>query len=171
MNGPDWLSDGIVICDSPLPTMPDECRTKIQASYPEKTVGLVMTAGLPSIGQLMKCGNFSSLHRLLAVTAKVLKFRWLLLTKVRKDAPTPSTDDLNKAETLWIIEVQKELVKNDNFPRDDDNVWRCRGRIQNANVFFSTKHPVLLLRTHFLTTLFVQSAHKSHAWRSQGNFD
>lgn len=63
----------------------------------------------------MKCGDFSSLHRLLAVTAKVLKFCWLLLTKVRKDAPT-SADDLNKAETLWIIEVQKELAKDDNFP-------------------------------------------------------
>ena len=116
----------------------------------------------------MKCGDFSSLHRLLAVTAKVLKFCWLLLTKVRKDAPTPA-DDLNKAETLWIIEVQKELAKDDNFPqwrrqfdlfRDDDNVWRCRGRIQNANVSFSTKHPVLLPRTHFLTTLFVRRAHE-----------
>ena len=29
MNGPDWLSDGVVICDSPLPTMPDECRTEM----------------------------------------------------------------------------------------------------------------------------------------------
>ena len=40
-----------------------------------------------------------------------------------------------------------------------DKVWRCRGRIQNANVSFSTKYPILLLHTHFLTTLLVQRAH------------
>ena len=27
--GPDWLSDGVVICDSPLSTMPKECRTEM----------------------------------------------------------------------------------------------------------------------------------------------
>ena len=76
----------------------------------------------------------------------------------------PSPDDPSKAETLWIMEAQKELVKNNQFSQwrkqfdlfqDNDKVWRCRGRIQNANVSFSTKHPVLLPRTHFLTTLFV----------------
>lgn len=168
MNGPDWLSDGVVVCDSPPPTMPEECRTEMRASDSKKTIGLLTTAGSPGIGQLMKCGEFSSLNRLLAVTAAVLRFCRLLLTKVRKDAPT-SADDLDKAETLWIIEAQKELVKDVKFPhwrkqfdlfQDDEKVWRCGGRIQNANVSFSAKHPVLLPRNHFLTTLFVRRAHE-----------
>ena len=66
-------------------------------------------------------------------------------------------------------EAQKVLVKDKNFPRwrkhfnlfqDNDKVWRCRGQIQNASISFSTKHPILLLQTHFLTTLFVQRAHE-----------
>ena len=107
MNGPDWLSDSVVICDSPLPTMLEECRTEMRANDPEKSIGLLTTAGLPSIGQLMNCGDFSSLHRLLAVTAKVREILQLLLNKVRKDALTPSPNDHNKAETLWIREAQK----------------------------------------------------------------
>ena len=118
MNGPDWLSEG-VFCDSPLPTMPEQCRTEMRANDPKKTIGLLTTAELPSLGQLIKCEDFSSLHHLLAVTAKVLRFCQLLLSKIRKDVPTPSSDDLTKAETLWIIEAQKVLVKDKNFPQ-----WR-----------------------------------------------
>ena len=149
--------------------MPEECRTEMRANDPKKTIGLLTTAELPSIGQLIKCEVFSSLHRLLAVTAKVLRFCQMLLSKIHKDVPTPSSDDLTKAETLWIIKAQKVLVKDKNFPQwrkqfdlfqDNDKVWRCRGQIQNASVSFSTNHPILLHQTHFLTTLFVQRAHE-----------
>ena len=93
MNGPDWLSDD-VICDSPLTPMPEECRTEMQASDPEKTIGLLTTAGLLNIGQLMKCEDFSSLRHLLTVTSKVLRFCQLLLSKIRKEVPASSFDDL-----------------------------------------------------------------------------
>ena len=131
MNGPDWLSDS-VFCDSLLPTMPEECRTEMRAKDPKKTIELLTTAELTSIGQLIKCEHFSSLRRLLAVTAKVLRFCQLLLSKIRKEVSTPSADDLTKAETLWIIEAQKMLLKDKNFPewrrqfdlfQDNDKVW------------------------------------------------
>ena len=53
-DGPEWLSDCVVSCNS-LPhtyTMPEECQAEMRASNPEKTVGLLTTAGLQSIGQL-----------------------------------------------------------------------------------------------------------------------
>ena len=39
-------------------------------------------------------------------------------------------------------------------------LWRCGGRIQNANVSFSTQHHILLHRSHPLTTLLVKAAHE-----------
>ena len=111
----------------------------------------------PSTGQLLKCDNFSSLHRLLVVTAKVLRFCQFLLSKICKKGPTPSSDDSRNTVDNWGTEG---LVENKNFPlwkkqfdlfQDYDKVWRCRGQIQNASVSFSTKHPVLLHRTHFLS--------------------
>ena len=45
-------------------------------------------------------------------------------------------------------------------------MWRCRGRIQNASVSFSTKNLVLLHQTNFLIILFIQRAHERvmHEW-------
>ena len=95
------------------------------------------------------------------------------------DASTPSADDLNMAETLWIMEAQKEFVRDIHFSQwkkqfnlfqDDDKLWRCRGRIQNANIS-STKNPILLPRAHFLVYCLPESSRESHAWRNQGYFD
>ncbi len=43
---------------------------------------------------------------------------------------------------------------------DDDGLWRCGGRIQNAAVAFSTRHPILLHKNHHLTKLVVKRAHE-----------
>ncbi len=37
---------------------------------------------------------------------------------------------------------------------------RCGGRLKNADILFSTKHPVLLTKQHTFTTLLVQAAHR-----------
>lgn len=38
-------------------------------------------------------------------------------------------------------------------------LWRCGGRLTNAEIPYTTKHPVLLPRSHPLTTLIVRDAH------------
>lgn len=38
-------------------------------------------------------------------------------------------------------------------------MW-CGGRLQNASMSFSSKHPILLPKKHHLTLLIVQSAHR-----------
>ena len=43
--------------------------------------------------------------------------------------------------------------------RDENQVWRCGGRLENAGVSFSAKHPVILLRRHHFTRLVVLDAH------------
>ena len=147
--------------------MPEECRAEMKKI--ELAHGLLAATEPPGIGQLMRCENFSSLRRLLAVTAYVLKFCRTLRSKVRHDSVSSTPDDFAKAEALWVAESQHTLAKDENFGQwrkqfdlfqDDKNIWRCRGQLKNADVSFSTMHPILLSKDHFLTTLFVRRAHE-----------
>ena len=70
---------------------------------------------------------------------------------------------------LWIIESQTLLLKDKNFDSwkkqfglfsDDDGIWRCGGRIGNADVPYSTKYPIFLHKDHHLTKLFVLNVHQ-----------
>ncbi len=77
--------------------------------------------------------------------------------------------DIAEAERLWILESQSDMVLDKNFPmwqgqfglfKDDKQIWRCGGRLQNASLPFSARHPILLNKRHHLTSLIVHSAHK-----------
>ena len=103
------------------------------------------------------------------VTALVLKFCQLLQTKTCPDAAASVHDDDVNAEERWISECQRGLVTDKKFKHwqkqfelfhDKNGLWRCGGRIQNAAVSYSTKHPVLLPKGHHLTLLFVRKAHE-----------
>ena len=74
---------------------------------------------------------------------------------------------LSNAETLWLKEAQIYLIKcpqfNDwkkqlNLFIDPEGVWRCGGRLSNAEMPY-TRHPILLPRDHFLTELLVLNEH------------
>jgi len=44
--------------------------------------------------------------------------------------------------------------------QDEHGLWRCRGRLHNADVLFTSKHPLLLDKKHHLTSLIVSKAHR-----------
>ena len=82
---------------------------------------------------------------------------------------TLSANEISSAETLWIKEVQKKLTASKNFETwkrqfelftDAEGLWRCGGRLSNAEIPYSTKHPILLLKDHYFTTLVILRAHK-----------
>ena len=41
-----------------------------------------------------------------------------------------------------------------------DGLLRCKGRLDNADIPYATRHPVLLCKQHHLTLLIVQDAHE-----------
>ena len=43
---------------------------------------------------------------------------------------------------------------------DENGLWHCGGRLANADIPYSTKYPVLLPRSHSLTPLIINDAHK-----------
>ena len=163
--GPEWLKTAELHPIEVLPfQMPEECRPEMKVNKSEATHGL-LSAVVPAGIEVMDCKRYSSVARLLAVTANVQKFFRL----ARPYSSLPAESDTAKAEILWILETQKDLVKDPKFAQwkrqfnlfqDDCSIWRSRGCIENADVSYSTKYPILLPRDHPFTALIVRRAHE-----------
>ena len=121
----------------------------------------------------MDCEKFGDLHRLLRVTAYVLKFVSLLKHKIKKSGGTPTkkltTADVLEVKHLWLRESQQVLSEDKCFETwkqqfglfvGEDGLYRCCGRLSNADLIPSTKHPVLLPKKYHLTVLIVRDAHE-----------
>ena len=77
--------------------------------------------------------------------------------------------EIAKAESWWLLTVQQALVKDKAFTMwkkqfglymDDNNLLRCRGRLENADLPIAAKNPVLLPKHHPLTVLVIRKAHE-----------
>ena len=120
----------------------------------------------------MSCEDFSSLQRLLRVTAYILRAVNRFKTEGKSDPILPITltpQEVAAAEKLWITHAQKDLVIQKDFYAlrcqfvlflDDKGLWRCGGLLQNADIPFAAKHPVLLPRKLPLTALIPRNAHQ-----------
>ena len=100
------------------------------------------------------------------------------MLRKRAQSPELTIQDIAEAERLWILDCQSTLVKDKNFPmwetqfnlfKDDSQIIRCGGRLQNANLPFSSKHPILLNKKHYLTYLIVKNAHRRVQHNSGGS--
>ena len=158
-NGPDWLKN--TIDSEPLPEeVPQSCAAEMKT----RAVNNLLTTQSCSIGHIIDCERFSTVHKLIRVSAYVLKFVSMLRRKTQ--SPELTVPDLAEAERL---ESQSSMVQDKNFPmwkvqfglfKDDDQMWRCGGRLENAGLSFSAKHPVLLNKRYHFTSLIVRRAHR-----------
>ena len=167
--GPHWLSQGkitTVVDEKPQP--PEECLSELKKDQ-QLVIGLLTTGTESRLSQIIDCKKFGSLERLITTTSLVLKFCKMLLNKVRASDPEDSYDPRAEAEYRWILECQEMVVSDVRFEQwkrqldlfqDNEGVWRCRGRIQNAAVPYTTKHPVLLHKNHPFTVLVTRKAHE-----------
>ncbi|XP_022792234.1 uncharacterized protein LOC111331393 [Stylophora pistillata] len=80
-----------------------------------------------------------------------------------------TSQDIAVAEKLWIKEIQKSLSKNSKFEiwkrqfgifTDEHGIMRCTGRLSQAQLPASAKYPILLDKSHYITSLFVRDSHK-----------
>ena len=73
----------------------------------------------------------------------------------------------SEAEIIWIKDTQQYLTSHSTFNQldrfklfmDENGIWRCGGRLANADIPYYTKHPVMLPRDHPFAALVVQDAH------------
>ena len=165
--GPPWLIKGEPSSSTGNEEiqLPAECLSKLRS----KDQHLLLTAGTATrLSQMVHCKKFGSFEHLISTTALVLKFCRLLLNKVQRNNSEESCDLNAEAEHRWILECQELAMSDKKFEhwkrqldlfQDESGVWRCRGRIENAAIPFSTKHLALLHKDHPFTSLLVWRAH------------
>ena len=148
LHGPSWLCgvSGSPNCDE-LTTMPEECELEQKKGKHSHTLLAPASDDKQvKIGNLMMCEDFSSKTRLLRVTAQVLKCSRIWTHKIRsinsEFTQLITSQDLRKAETYWIKEMQISLVRNPKFAAwrqqfglfiDNAGVWHCGGRLTKAD--------------------------------------
>jgi len=102
----------------------------------------------------------------------VKKFVKHFKATIKHDNPvvdwTVSVNDIEKAELDRIADCQKSLYNDARFQSwksqlqmftDQHKVWRCGGRLSKADLPFATKHPILLCKQHYFSTLVTEFAH------------
>ena len=175
LHGPDWLAYPDLSIKEEELNMPDELCLQEMKSKDRKLVHSMLTTEKSriSLSEIIDCEMFGDLHRLLRVTAYVLKFINLLQHKIgRLTAPLTknlTAADVAEVKRLWLRESQRTLPEEKQFEAwkrqfglfiDKDGLYRCQGRLSNADLTISAKHPILLPKKHHLTVLLVKHSHK-----------
>ena len=124
-------------------------------------------------GDVIDCERFSSWRRLVRVTAYVLRFIQNLRNCVKKlkadfQLSPLSVQELDEAEIYWIKRAQNDL-KNELVKRryhklslftDEFGIIRVGGRIDKALTSYDSRHPILLPRKQWLSTLLTRQTHQ-----------
>ena len=115
--------------------------------------------------------KFSSLQRLMRVTAYVLRFvSNLKQSKKKKEliAGEVTQEEMDQARELWIKEVQRSVYNDKNFDQvkvslslftDDKGILRCGGRLKNAPIPYDARFPIFLSRCSRFTYLVINHGH------------
>ena len=166
-NGPEWLTTKLECYTSDSDAdIPEECLMEMKASDKPNTLHSLLTHKARGIGSIIDSERFGTSHKLYRVTAYVLKFIQLLKKQVT--TPEVTRQDLTLAEELWIRESQTTIQLDERLPtwkiqfglfQDGRGLWRCGGWLQNSDLPYSAKHPILLNKKHYLTVLVIRDAH------------
>ena len=113
-DGPGWIREGNPTQDKEC-HQPEECLTELRNKDRQLVHGLLMAGNTAKLSHIMDCRNYSSLKRLLSVTALVMKFGRMLLDKIRCGEQTNPRDLKAAAEHLWILECQQVVVADKSF--------------------------------------------------------
>ena len=138
----------------------------------ETSSSLLVAAEPCGIANVVTCEDYNNLQRLFRVTALVLWFVKILKLRLQKDVETQrelTRQDIAVAETLWIKEIKNSLCKTPKFEiwnqqfgifTDEHGIMRYMGRLSQAQLPASAKYPILLDKSHCVTSLFVRDNHK-----------
>ena len=167
-HGPRWLLD-------PTEQWPDEREQitpdtlrDIESEYKQQVLFETSLAALEFIPQPLGIDHkdYSNLWRLLRVTAFCLQF----ISACRGQANVFTSNDhwLNKASSRWILYVQHmyyrdvnaDTIKHLGVKCDELGILRCHGRLQNADLPYGTKFPILLPPKDHFTALVILDCHR-----------
>ncbi|XP_065918796.1 uncharacterized protein [Dysidea avara] len=179
IHGPQWLPS-----ENSWPVWQSSPNIEMQALAVTVTTfnptTLQRSAGTIHIHHIIGISNYSTLSRLLGVTAYLCRF----ITNCRKQPQGRLTGpltplELHHALVTWVKQCQEEmyskeiasltspsstakrlpLVRQLRLFLDEDHMLRCGGRIHNAPLSKTAKFPLLLPPKHTLTSLVIHSVH------------
>ena len=164
--GPNWLTKAQDRW--PKSKVTDNTATVIEE---EKSAVIFVEVKLPdlSISNVINSERYGTAERLFRVTSWVLRFVFNIQTKgksVDRRNGELSVDELNEAEKLWIREAQTGLTGDEKVRQFSNSlafiegILRCRERLQNSDLEYNAKYPILIPRKHRLTELIVQRCHR-----------
>ena len=108
-----------------------------------RSIALVSTASRCVVSKLIDCKRFSTLLKLLRVTALVLRAVEKFKNQKRKTPTTAPLTVLTEAELPWVKAAQWFMSTESNFESyrrqfnlftDEKGLWHCEGRLSNAEV-------------------------------------
>lgn len=173
-HGPTWLPNG-----SQWPSWPTTEVLHLSATE-TSTDGSTANGTVPvqqqGLHRLINPSDFSSLPRLLCITAYVYRFVQLLQKKVSQQGPITAME-YDHVMTEWVKDCQSvvyraevnnlsskslhhtTLVRQLHLFLDDSGLLGCGGRIHNAPLSDNTKFPLLLPSKDHFTDLVIRSTH------------
>ena len=173
----------IILTNTANPIIPGNCRKQIVKSPPVPTI---LDRG---VSKIIDIERFSKLKKLFRVTAWTTRFKSKILKKIKdkkenidKNKNNEKTnnetawaeeltgEEINAARKLWVKDSQHGLLMNRNFSNlkhqlalfeDVDGLWRCGGRLENAELTFNQKNPYIIERKNKFTELVIRSSHEN----------
>lgn len=95
----------------------------------------------------------------------------MLLKKPKEERKTPKaliTEEINETEALWLNSLQRSFFADHKYLQwqerlglfvDESGLIRCKGRIEHADVPYSSRYPVLLPNSHPFPDLLILVCH------------
>ena len=173
-HGPDWLNDG----DWPVPPEPNTAILlaptvdRQQAPADQQTAPDTNSPRI-DVSKVIDLDRFSSMDKLLKCTAYVLR----VFDKNRVSGHL-TAQELRNAKNHWLYAVQSASFKCEQlfllkksktcgplvnqlklFIDPTDGLIRKGGRLENANLAYNCKYPILLPAKHRFTWLVIHRAH------------
>ncbi|CAG2224942.1 unnamed protein product [Mytilus edulis] len=176
-HGPSWLKqdentwEKIYDDDDANQKVNDQFKSELKTSENQKESAFVSENGQEITSNKMPYNidikRFSSYHKLIRVTAWIERF----ISKIRRipsnNEKYLSVKEIKKAEEMWIQSVQRKSFadvfnsihtgqKNNlkvqlGVYLDNENLLRCKGRFENADISECAKFPILLPRGETFT--------------------
>ena len=175
-HGPQWLTN----CNNwpvwqPAATLPLQAAAVTTSEF----VPFMSSPSCNGLHKIIDLDNYSTLERVVKVTAIVLRFVANLKSKDTKQTGPLTAVELHTAKMKWVKDCQQQVYYNEftnmcshsSAPKrlplvrqlhlfiDEDDFIRCGGRIHNAPLYQTTRFPHLLPPKHPLTAMIICNSH------------
>ena len=117
------------------------------------------------IGNVVNMERYSSLMKLLRITAYILRF----VLKKKGISEEVSAEEIEDAMNRWIKYEQKLMIADEqhlnkcrqlNLFSDGEGLLRLKGRLENSHLLYDEKHPVFLNYRSYFSRLLILDSHE-----------